>query len=253
MEIDLKEKIELAAKWIVESQRLVVFTGAGISTDSGLPDFRGPDGMWTRRDKGLPPPKSPPWDQVQPNQGHYLIEELLEMGKLDYLISQNIDGLHAKSGIPFDKLAELHGNLYFMKCLSCGKKLTFEKAGWNKRIHGMGFRMSKPRKRHPRCPDCEGRLISSIVNFGDPLPQDELEESMRRSARSDVFFVIGSSLVVYPAAYMPGIAQQNGSKLILLNQGETPYDNIADIRFSDSIAEVLPSIVEKVKILMKND
>jgi len=250
--MDLEEKINLAAKWIAESERLVVFTGAGISTDSGLPDFRGPDGMWTRRDKGLPPPKSPPWDHVQPNQGHYLIEELLGMGKLDYLISQNIDGLHAKSGIPFEKLAELHGNMYFLKCLSCGKKLTFEEAGWNKRLHGMGFRMSKQRKRHPRCPDCEGRLINSIVNFGDPLPQDELQESMRRSAGSDVFFVIGSSLVVYPAAHMPAIAQQSGSKLIILNQGETPYDNIADLRFSDSIADILPSIIEKVKIYMKN-
>ena len=253
MEADLKEKIDLVAKWIAESERLVVFTGAGISTDSGLPDFRGPDGMWTRRDKGLPPPKSPPWDQVQPNQGHYLIGKLLEMGKLDYLISQNIDGLHAKSGIPFERLAELHGNMYFMKCLNCGKKLTFEEAGWNKRLHGMGFRTSKPRKRHPRCPDCEGRLVNSIVNFGDSLPQDELYESMRRSESSDVFFVIGSSLVVTPAANMPGIAKQSGSKLIILNRGETPYDRVADLRFSDSIADVLPPIVEKVKNLMKTD
>ena len=253
MESDLNEKIYLAAKWIAESERLVIFTGAGISTDSGLPDFRGPDGMWTRKDAGLPPPKSPPWDQVNPNIAHYLIVELLEMGKLDYLISQNIDGLHVKSGIPFEKLAELHGNLYFMRCLSCGKKLTFEEAGWNKRLHGMGFRMSKPRKRHPRCPDCEGRLINSIVNFGDPLPQDELEESMRRSSESDVFFVIGSSLVVYPAAHMPSLARQSGAKLIILNQGETPYDSIADLRFSDSIAEVLPPIVEEVKNMMKKD
>jgi mono-ADP-ribosyltransferase sirtuin 6 len=111
MEPDLKEKIDLAAKWIAESEKLVVFTGAGISTDSGLPDFRGPDGVWTRRDAGLPPPKSPPWDQVKPNIAHFSIVELLKIGKLDYLISQNVDGLHAKSGIPFEKLAELHGNI----------------------------------------------------------------------------------------------------------------------------------------------
>jgi len=253
MESDLKKKIDLAAKWIAESERLVVFTGAGISTDSGLPDFRGPDGVWTRRDAGLPPPKSPSWQEVQPNQGHYLLVELLEMGKLDYLISQNVDGLHAKSGFPFEKLAELHGNLYFMRCLSCGKKLTFEEAGWNKRLHGMGFRTSKQRDRHPRCPDCQGRLINSIVNFGDPLPAAELNEAMRRSAQSDVFFVIGSSLVVYPAASMPGMAQQGGAKLIILNQGDTPYDGSTDLRFFESIAEVLPPIVEKVKILMKTE
>ena len=251
--MELEDKIELAAKWIFESNRLVVFTGAGISTDSGLPDFRGPDGVWTRRDAGLSPPKSPPWDKVNPNQGHYEIVELLKLDKLDYLISQNVDGLHAKSGIPFDKLAELHGNLYFMKCLACGKKLTFEEAGWDKKKLGPGYRTGRIRKTQPNCPNCEGRLISSIVNFGDPLPMDELEESMRRSQSSDVFFVIGSSLVVTPAANMPGYAWRNGAKLIILNEGETPYDDEADLRFFDQIGEVLPKIVERVKKLINNN
>jgi mono-ADP-ribosyltransferase sirtuin 6 len=245
--MELEEKIELAAKWIYESNYLVIFTGAGISTESGLPDYRGPDGVWTRRDKGLPPPKSPPWDQVHPNQGHYAILELLELGKLDYLISQNVDGLHAKSGIPFEKLAELHGNMYFMKCLTCGKKLTFEEAGWDKKKFGQGYRTGRVRKNQPDCPDCEGRLISSIVNFGDSLPIDELEESQRRSQRSDVFFVIGSSLVVTPAAYMPEIAWRSGAKLIILNQGETPFDDVVNLRFFEAIGEILPNIVKRVK------
>jgi len=245
--MDFEEKIELAAKWIAESERLVVFTGAGISTGSGLPDYRGPDGVWTRRDKGLPPPKSPPWDQVKPNLNHYTIVELMEMGKLNYLISQNVDGLHAKSGVPFDMLSELHGNLYFMKCLSCNKKMLFEEVGWDKSKWGPGYRTHPVREGQPSCPHCEGRLISSIVNFGDPLPYDELEESMQRSQNSDVFFVIGSSLVVTPAANMPGIAKQNGAKLILLNKGDTPYDHVADLRFDNLIEEVLPTIMEKVK------
>ncbi len=251
--MELNEKINLAAKWIFESKNLIIFTGAGLSTDSGLPDFRGPDGVWTRRDAGLPPPKSPPWDQVRPNQGHYAIVELLELKKLDYVIAQNVDGLHAKSGIPFDKLAELHGNMYFMKCLDCGKKLTFEEAGWDKKKYGQGYRTGRIRKNQPNCPDCEGRLISSIVNFGDPLPLDELEESIRRSQNSDVFFVIGSSLVVNPAASMPGIAWRNGAKLIILNDGETPYDSKADLRFFDRVGEVLPSIVEHVKEMLNAD
>lgn len=250
---DLEEKIDLTAKWIAESERLVVFTGAGISTGSGLPDFRGPDGLWTRRDKGLPPPKSLPWDQVQPNPNHYAIVELLEMRKLDYLISQNVDGLHAKSGIPFEKLAELHGNMYFMKCLECGKKLTFEDAGWDKKVFGPGYRRQGERKNQPKCPDCNGRLISSIVNFGDPLPIDELEESIYHSQESDVFFVVGSSLVVTPAANMPGIAKQNGAKLIIINKGETPYDNVADILFDNKIEEVLPPIMEKVKKMVNEN
>jgi NAD-dependent SIR2 family protein deacetylase len=248
--MNLEEKIDLAAKLIVNSKKLVVFTGAGISTDSGLPDYRGPDGVWTRRDKGLPPPKSVSWNTVRPNQGHYAIADLLKMGKLDYLISQNVDGLHAKSGIPFEKLAELHGNHWFMKCLQCNKKMTFEDAGWDKKVWGKGYRTYPIRKGQPKCPYCGGRIISSIVNFGDPLPEDELYESIRRSENSDVFFVIGSSLVVTPAANMPGIAKKNGAKLIILNKGKTPYDNVADLRFFNNIADVLPPILEKVKAMI---
>jgi NAD-dependent deacetylase len=168
------------------------------------------------------------------------------------VISQNVDGLHAKSGIPFDILAELHGNLYFMKCLSCNTKMTFEEAGWDKTKWGRGYRTDKVREDQPTCPHCQGRLINSIVNFGDPLPEDELYESMKRSESSDLFFVIGSSLVVYPAANIPAIAKQNGAKLIILNRGETPYDGVADLRFFDDIIDVLPPLVEKVKQLTNN-
>ena len=249
--MELEEKINLAAQWICESKRLVVFTGAGLSTDSGIPDYRGPDGVWTRRDKGLPPPKSPPWDQVKPNQGHYLIVELLNLGKLDFLISQNVDGLHAKSGIPFDRLAELHGNMYFMNCLDCKQKMTFEEVGWDKKKWGKVYLTDRERKGQPNCPKCGGRVVSSIVNFGDSLPGDVLEESFRRSEKSDVFFVIGSSLVVNPAALMPGIAQQNGAKLIILNRGEIPPFINPDLRFHESIIDVLPPIIDRVKKLME--
>ena len=253
MEEDLEKKINLAAEWIAESEKLVLFTGAGVSTHSGLPDYRGPDGVWTRRDAGLPPPKSPPWDQVKPNIAHYTIVDLLKIGKLDYLISQNVDGLHAKSGIPFEIMAELHGNMYYLKCLNCNKKMLFDEAGWDKNKWGKGYRTDGVKDGQPKCPHCEGRIINSIVNFGDPLPEDELYESMRRSEASDVFFVIGSSLVVTPAANMPGIAKQSGSKLIILNRGETPYDRVADLRFFDDIIDVLPPIVEKVKKLIGVD
>ncbi len=249
--MDFEEKINLAAKWIAESERLVVFTGAGISTDSGLPDYRGPDGVWTRRDKGLPPPKPKvAYDQVKPNPNHYAIVELLQMGKLNYLISQNVDGLHAKSGIPFDILAELHGNQFFMKCLSCNKKMLYEEVGWDQRKWGPGYRTYPVREGQPKCPHCSGRIISSIVNFGDSLPYDELRESEIRSERADVFFVIGSSLVVAPAMDLPGIAKQNGAKLILLNKGATPYDDWVDIRFDNLIEEVFPPIMELVRKLI---
>ena len=250
--MNLEEKIDLAAKWIAESERLVVFTGAGCSTGSGIPDFRGPDGLWTRRDKGLPPPKSKvPWDQAEPNANHFSVVELLEMEKLDYVISQNIDGLHAKSGIPFEVMSELHGNQFFMKCLSCNKKMLFEEAGWDKAKWGRGMRQTGVKEGQPSCPHCGGRIINSIVDFGDSLPEIELREAIIRSEQSDAFFVIGSSLVVTPAANMPGIAKQNGAKLIIINKGETPYDMVADIKFDELIEDVLPPIMEKVRETVK--
>ncbi|TFF93650.1 MAG: NAD-dependent protein deacylase [Promethearchaeota archaeon] len=251
--MSVEDKIEQAVNWILESENFVAFTGAGISTSSGLPDYRGPDGVWTRRDKGLPPPKTPPWDQVEPNEGHYALVDLMDLGILDYVITQNVDGLHAKAGIPFDKLAELHGNLYFMKCLKCKRKFTFEGVGWDKTIYGPGYRTSPINKNQPYCPHCGGRLISSIVNFGDPLPYDELYEAIEKSKNSDLFFVIGSSLVVTPAADLPGEAKNNGAKLIILNLGETPYDDVADLRFFKNINEILIPIVKKVKDKLEKD
>jgi len=246
--MNLEEKIELVVDWIVESENFVAFTGAGISTSSGLPDYRGPNGVWTRRDKGLPPPKMEvSWDEVKPNEGHYALIDLMDMELLDYIITQNVDGLHIKSGVPFDKLAELHGNQFFMKCMNCKRKMTFEEAKWDKSKYGPGYRTIPIRENQPNCPYCGGRLISTIVNFGDPLPQDELYEAIEKSKNADVFFVVGSSLVVTPAADLPGAAQQNGAKLIILNLGETPYDDVADLRFSHDINEVLIPIVKKVK------
>ncbi|MBD3194846.1 MAG: hypothetical protein GF317_07320 [Candidatus Lokiarchaeota archaeon] len=250
--MNLKDKIETVADWIVDSEYTVAFTGAGISTESGLPDYRGPDGVWTRRDKGLPPPKSPPWDQVKPNVGHEALIDLLEIEQLDFLITQNVDGLHAKSGFPFEKMSELHGNMYFLKCLNCNKKMTFEEAGWDKLKWGKGYRTNRIRKNQPNCIYCGGRIISSIVNFGDPLPEDELNDAFEASERSDVFLVIGSSLVVTPAANMPGIAKRNGAKLIILNLGDTPYDSKADLRFHQNINDVLIPIVDKVIHNVKN-
>ena len=130
--------------------------------------------------------------------------------------------------------------------------MLFEEVGWDKSKWGPGYRTHSVREGQPTCPHCKGRIISSIVNFGDPLPYDELQESMIRSQNSDVFFVIGSSLVVTPAANMPGIAKQNGAKLILLNKGDTPYDHVADIRFDNLIEDVLPPIMEKVRLMVKS-
>ncbi len=228
---DLERRTGELAQWLLASQYLVVFTGAGISTDSGLRDFRGPDGLWTRRDKGLATPEQD-WTGVAPNRGHTAIYELQQLGKLAFLITQNVDNLHLKSGIKPERLAELHGNLTKVRCTRC--EFTMD------RIEGERV-----------CHLCGGKLKSSVVDFGDSLPAKDLNESYEHSGRCDLFVVVGSSLVVYPAAEMPRVALQAGAKLVIINQGETPYDTSAHLRFSERIDEALPPAVEKLKELMK--
>jgi NAD-dependent SIR2 family protein deacetylase len=228
---NLDDRIETLAKLMFKARHLVVFTGAGISTESGLPDFRGPDGLWTRRDKGLPPPPSTrPWHLVDPNAGHYAIVELQRMGKLRFLISQNVDNLHLKSGIRPELLAELHGNITRLRCTKCGK--TYDRARGLK-----------------ACP-CGGTLRPSTVDFGEPLPERDLELALGHSRKSDLFLVAGSSLVVTPAADMPAEALRAGAKLVIINEGKTPFDRYAYVRFSEATGKVLPRAVERLKVLM---
>jgi NAD-dependent SIR2 family protein deacetylase len=230
MKKDLQERIETFAKMLFKARYPVFFTGAGISTESGLPDFRGPDGMWTRRDKGLAPKPSRPWDSVEPNSGHMALAELQRMGKLKFLISQNVDNLHLKSGVRPDLLAELHGNLTKLRCLRCYK--TYEKSSGK-----------------TTCP-CGGALTSSVVDFGQSLPAEDLSLSYEHSRKSDLFVVVGSSLVVTPASDMPREAMNAGAKLVIINAGDTPFDPYAHIRFWEKVGEVLPPAVQRLKILM---
>lgn len=227
MEADLSNRIKILGQWMSEARHLVVFSGAGISTESGLPDFRGPDGLWTRQAKGLPKPEFD-WTRATPNQAHMAIVEIQNMDKLAFLISQNVDNLHLKSGIRPELLAELHGNVTKLRCRGCGfmcdsfPDLTI-------------------------CPICEQKLTSSVVGFGDPLPIKELEDSEWHSQHSDLFIVAGSSLAVYPAADMPKIAVESGARLVIINQGETPIDQLCHLRFTESIGEVMHRAVIRLK------
>ncbi len=248
----LSAAIETTASWIASARHVVLFTGAGISTASGIPDFRGPDGVWTRRDKGLPPPAfKVAADKVRPNSGHKAIVELEKLGKVQFLISQNVDGLHVESGFPVEKLAELHGNKNLVRCLECDAVFKKAEVGWSELVHGNGYRTDPERPNQPRCPNCGGRIISSIVNFKDPLPEKDLEESMRHSQQlCDLFIVLGSSLVVNPAARMVLFAKRRGARLVINNKGETPYDEAADVLVPDPINDFFPPVVSRVRELL---
>ena len=214
-----------------QTKHLVVFTGAGISTESGLADFRGPDGIWTRQARGLPA-KTMDFSSAEPNAGHMAIVELQRLGKLAFLISQNVDNLHLRSGINPDLLAELHGNVTKLRCSGCE------------------FLMDNFGDQLP-CPICGGTMLSSVVNFGQSLPQRDLADAYGQSRKADVFLVVGSSLVVTPAADMPGVALKSGARLVIINHGETPLDQSAHLRFEEGIGEVLPAAVARLKELMQ--
>ncbi len=230
MTADLEQRIATLASWMRAARHLVVFTGAGISTESGIRDYRGPDGVWTRRDKGLSTPERDIF-AAEPNAGHRAIRALQEMAKLSFLISQNVDNLHLKSGIRPELLAELHGNATKVRCQGCG------------------FLMDNFADQDV-CPLCRGALVSSVVHFGQSLPQEEVAASFAHARQSDLFIVVGSSLVVFPAAQMPQAARESGARLVIINQGETPLDDEAHLRFREGISEVLPPAVTRLQRLL---
>lgn len=231
MAADLQKRIETLAEWMLSAIHLVVFTGAGISTESGLADFRGPDGLWTRQARGLPA-KPIDFAAAEPNSGHLAIVELQRLGKLAFLISQNVDNLHLKSGIRPELIAELHGNITKLRCQSCG------------------FLMDNVGDVIP-CPICGGHMASSVVNFGQSLPQRDLEDAYAHSKRADLFLAVGSTLTVTPAADMPRVALRAGAHLVIINEGETPLDRAAHLGFGEKIGDVLPPAVARLDELMQ--
>jgi NAD-dependent SIR2 family protein deacetylase len=227
---DLEKRIQKLAQWIFEGENIVVLTGAGISTESGLPDFRGPEGIWTREEKGLPT-KFRLFTSVEPNAGHRAIVELQNLGKLRFLITQNVDNLHLRSGIRPELLAELHGNVTRLRCQKCQTQVA----------KSLGFETCS----------CGGKLVSSVINFGDPVPQKDLEDSFWHSSQCDLFIVVGSSLVVGPANELPEVALRGRARVVVINQGETPLDSRCHLRFDENIVDVLPPAVDRLKKLMK--
>ncbi len=248
----LNEEILGAAKLLKESKKVVVLTGAGISVESGIPDFRGPDGLWKRFSPEkvgtitsfLSNPEewwkmaqelAPVLFNAEPNPGHIALAELEKMGKVEAIITQNIDGLHQKAGSK--NVVEVHGNVRNASCVQCKKK------------HGIEYVISEVGKGNfvPRCTDCNGIVKVDVVMFGEMLPEEAISEAYRLAQECDLLLVVGSSLVVYPVAALPGMALNRGAKTVIINMEKTGYTKYADYHIYGKAGEILPQIVEALK------
>lgn len=243
------------AAWIRAAGRVVVLTGAGISTDSGIPDFRGPNGVWTKDPKAermstlqnyLADPEvrarvwkmrleHPAWTAV-PNAGHVALSRLEAKGRLHTLITQNIDGLHQAAGTSPGVLVEIHGTMKEVVCMSCGERAPMVAA----------LERVRTGEVDPPCRSCGGILKSATISFGQSLAPEDLERAQVAAATCDLFLVAGSSLVVYPVAHLPRIALEAGARLAILNGEPTPYDDVADAVVTAPLAEALPAIVDLI-------
>ncbi len=255
--IPMIENINKAADLISRTNKVVVFTGAGISTESGIPDFRGPGGLWTRYDPDdftisnflqSDRTRKKLWqgmldgglmDEATPNAAHLALVELEKMGKLVSLVTQNVDNLHQKAGNNPALIRELHGNMQMLICLNCKRRYPVN-------IIRDKFADSE---NVPACESCMGILKPDVVFFGEALPQDILSQAMMEANQCEVMLVIGSSLVVYPAAYVPVQAKQAGAKLIIVNKGPTEQDHLADIRIDAPAGEVMIKMINAIKEL----
>jgi NAD-dependent deacetylase len=235
---------------------VVALTGAGISTDSGIPDFRGPQGVWTKNPEAekqstlqnyVADPevrkrawqsrlRSPAW-HAKPNDGHRAFVTLERRGKLDTLITQNIDGLHVKAGSSPSRVIEIHGTMHEVVCLACGERAPMERA----------LARVRAGEEDPPCRSCGGILKSATISFGQGLVQDDLFRAQQAAASCDLMLAVGTKLSVYPVAGVVPVAKRAGARVVILNAEPTEMDELADALMRGSISEVLPKMVESAR------
>jgi NAD-dependent deacetylase len=239
---------------IDRAKRAVVFTGAGISTESGIPDFRSPGGIWTQMvpiyfDDFLASEEArrETWRRrfamedtfraAEPNRGHRAVEALVRRGKVSSVITQNIDGLHEESGIPPERVIELHGNTMYATCLDCATR--YEIADLRAVFEDEGEQQGLA----PRCTRCRGFVKTATVSFGQAMPPEAMRRAEIETRKADLFIVLGSSLVVYPAAGFPELAKRNGAALVIINREPTGLDRIADLVLHEPIGDTMGAAV----------
>jgi NAD-dependent deacetylase len=247
-----RSEVGAARRLIDAAQRVVVLTGAGISTESGIPDFRGPQGVWTRDPQAekmatiqhyVADPEvrkrswqsrlhSPAWT-AEPNAGHRALVVLERRGKLDTLITQNVDGLHAKAGSDPARIVEIHGTMREVVCLSCDERAPMERA----------LARVRAGEADPPCRSCGGILKSATISFGQRLVRDDLMRAQRAAEACDLLLAVGTTLAVFPIAGVVPIAKEAGARLVILNAEATAMDDLADVVLRGSIGQVLPRLV----------
>jgi NAD-dependent deacetylase len=249
------DQLDQLAALLRDADQIVVLTGAGISTESGIPDFRGPQGVWTKN------PAAERKATIQhyvsdadhrrqvwrdraaseiyagsPNSGHVALAELEQRARLHTLVTQNVDGLHQAAGSSPGLVIEIHGTVHAVKCLACG---------WRGPMSDTLDRV-RAGDDDPACLECGGMLKSATISFGENLVVDDLERAQRAAQSSDLFLAIGSSLTVTPAAWLPDMALAAGARLVVMNAQDTPFDTAADAVVRDQLGDVLPALVELV-------
>jgi NAD-dependent deacetylase len=248
----LEAQLDLARSWIASARRIVVLTGAGVSTDSGIPDFRGPQGVWTKNPEAekqatlqnyIAEPEvrrrawqsrldSPAWT-AQPNAGHQALVTLERRGRLDTLITQNVDGLHQRAGSSPDRVVEIHGTIREVVCLSCGERAPMERA----------LARVRAGEADPPCRTCGGILKSATISFGQSLVESDLARAQEAAARCDLLLTVGTTLAVYPVAGVVPVARRAGARIVIVNAEPTAMDDLAHAVLRGPIGEILPRLL----------
>ena len=249
---ELDDAIDAVRGWIDESARIVALTGAGISTDSGIPDFRGPQGLWTKNPEAekmatlqhymaSQEVRKLAWKtrldmqarELRPNAGHLALVELERRGKLHALITQNVDGLHLAAGSSRERIVEIHGTLQEVVCMDCGERAPMERA----------LARVRAGEEDPACRSCQGILKSATISFGQSLVPEDLRRCEQVAQECDLLLAVGSTLAVYPVAGVVPLARQSGARIAVLNGAPTEMDDLADAVLRGSISEILPRLV----------
>jgi NAD-dependent deacetylase len=248
----LADELEQVRRWVDEAERIVVLTGAGISTDSGIPDFRGPNGVWTRDPEAEkratlhhymsdPAVRRQAWlarlDHAgwaaEPNAGHRALVTLERRGKLDTLVTQNIDGLHLDAGSDPERVVEVHGTMREVVCMSCDERAPMQRA----------LDRVRAGEADPPCRTCGGILKSATISFGQNLVAADIERAVVAARRADLLLAVGSTLSVYPVAEMVPLARSRGARIVIVNGSETAMDHLADAVLQGPISDLLPQVV----------